>query len=129
MYVNNRFVRDRIIQHAVFQGYSQRLVKGQFPIAVVLISVPFDQVDVNVHPSKGEVRFSRQHQIHEAVKLAVAQTLEEIDHPGWGAAKHDDGDRDLETTSISEAVTKEFGKSVSKSGFEKIERFVEVHRG
>jgi len=83
VYVNQRFVRDRVIQHAVFQGYSQRLVKGQFPIAVVLISVPFDQVDVNVHPSKGEVRFTRQHQIHEAVKLAVAQTLEQIDHPQW----------------------------------------------
>lgn len=83
VYVNQRFVRDRIIQHAVFEGYSQRLVKGQFPIAVVLISVPFDQVDVNVHPTKGEVRFTRQHQIHEAVKVAVAQTLDEIDRPQW----------------------------------------------
>ena len=75
VYVNDRFVRDRIVQHALFQGYSQRLVKGQFPIAIIFIRVPFDQVDINVHPTKNEVRFGQQQQIHDAVKEAVAQTL------------------------------------------------------
>jgi DNA mismatch repair protein MutL len=73
MYVNRRFVRDRIIQHALFQGYSQRLVKGQFPIAVVFIDVTPDTVDVNVHPTKNEVRFSRPHDVHEAVRQAVTK--------------------------------------------------------
>jgi DNA mismatch repair protein MutL len=45
MYVNRRFVRDRIIQHALFQGYSQRLVKGQFPVAAVFIDVAPETVD------------------------------------------------------------------------------------
>jgi DNA mismatch repair protein MutL len=76
IFVNNRFVRDRSIQHGVFQGYAQRLVKGQFPIAVVFIKVPFDQVDVNVHPTKNEVRFVNPHQVHEAVKSAIAQGRE-----------------------------------------------------
>jgi len=44
MYVNRRFVRDRIIQHALFQGYSQRLVKGQFPVAVVFIDVAHQRI-------------------------------------------------------------------------------------
>ena len=83
IFVNGRFVRDRSIQHGIFQGYAQRLVKGQFPLAVVFINVPFDQVDVNVHPTKNEVRFVNPHQVHEAVKGAIAQTLYEIDRLDW----------------------------------------------
>jgi DNA mismatch repair protein MutL len=83
IFVNGRFVRDRSIQHGIFQGYAQRLVKGQFPIAAVFIKIPFDQVDVNVHPTKNEVRFVNPHEIHEAVKSAIAQTLYEIDRLDW----------------------------------------------
>ncbi|RPJ77227.1 MAG: DNA mismatch repair endonuclease MutL, partial [Desulfobacteraceae bacterium] len=81
--VNRRFVRDRVAQHALFQGYSQRLLKGQFPLAVLLIQVPFDQVDVNVHPAKSEVRFARPNDVHELVRRAVAQTLYDVDQPAW----------------------------------------------
>jgi DNA mismatch repair protein MutL len=81
--VNRRFVRDRVVQHALFQGYAQRLVKGQFPLAVLSIQVPFDQVDVNVHPAKSEVRFARPNDVHEAVRRAVAQTLYDVDRPGF----------------------------------------------
>ncbi len=81
--VNRRFVRDRVAQHALFQGYSQRLVKGQFPLAVLLIQVPCDQVDVNVHPAKSEVRFARPNDVHELIRRAVAQTLYDVDRPAW----------------------------------------------
>ncbi len=84
IYVNGRFVHDRIVQHALFEGYAQRLVKGQFPVAVIFINVPFDEVDVNVHPAKNEVRFARQKDVHEAVRQTVAQTLHDMDRPGWG---------------------------------------------
>ncbi len=84
--VNRRFVRDRVAQHALFQGYSQRLVKGQFPLAVLFISVPCDQVDVNVHPAKSEVRFARPNDVHELVRRAVAQTLYDVDQPSWKPA-------------------------------------------
>jgi DNA mismatch repair protein MutL len=87
IYVNGRFVRDRIVQHALFEGYAQRLVKGQFPLAVLFISVPFDEVDVNVHPTKNEVRFARQKEVHETVRQTVAQTLDEADRPAWAPAK------------------------------------------
>jgi DNA mismatch repair protein MutL len=83
IFVNGRYVRDRTIQHAIFDGYAQRLVKGQFPIAVVFIQVPFDTVDVNVHPTKNEVRFANPRQMHQAVKSAVAQTLYEADRLDW----------------------------------------------
>ncbi len=84
IYVNGRFVRDRTVQHALFEGYSQRLVKGQFPLAAVFINVPFDEVDVNVHPTKSEIRFARQREVHAAVQRAVDQTLIAVDRPGWG---------------------------------------------
>ncbi|MCU0584628.1 MAG: DNA mismatch repair endonuclease MutL [Desulfobacterales bacterium] len=83
IFVNNRLVRDRLVQHALFQGYTQRLVKGQFPLAVLFIGLPFDEVDVNVHPSKTEVRFARSNSIHEAVRRAVAQALYDAERPGF----------------------------------------------
>jgi DNA mismatch repair protein MutL len=86
IFVNDRYVRDRTIQHGVFKGFAQRLVKGQFPIAVVFIKIPFDQVDVNVHPTKNEVRFVNPHAVHEAVKSAIAQALYEIDRVNWRPA-------------------------------------------
>jgi DNA mismatch repair protein MutL len=86
VYVNNRFVKDRVVQHALVAGYSQRLVKGQFPVAVLFIQVPFDQVDVNVHPAKNEVRFAAQKWVHDTVQFTVSKVLSRIDRPTWPSA-------------------------------------------
>jgi DNA mismatch repair protein MutL len=82
-FVNDRFVRDRTIQHGIFAGFAQRLVKGQFPVAVIFIRIPFDQVDVNVHPTKNEIRFANPQRVHAAVKGAVAQALYEMERVNW----------------------------------------------
>jgi DNA mismatch repair protein MutL len=84
IFVNGRHVRDRVIRHALFAGYRQRLVKGQHPVATLFITVPHDQVDVNVHPTKNEVRFAQQRSIHDLVQSAVAETLDRRDRPQWG---------------------------------------------
>jgi len=110
IYVNGRRVRDRIIGHALFEGYSQRLVKGRFPVAVIFIKVPFDEVDVNVHPTKNEVRFARQREVHEAVRRTVAQALYEADRPPWHPAETPINRADRVPNRVSEAVQKEFGK-------------------
>lgn len=81
IYVNGRFVRDRTIQHALFEGYAGRLMKGQFPPAVLFISVPADHVDVNVHPRKNEVRFLHQNKVHTVVADAVSAVLNLADRP------------------------------------------------
>ena len=83
VYVNGRNVKDRIIQHALFEGYAGRLQKGRFPLAVLLLKVPADQVDVNVHPAKHEIRFAQQKRIHDAVADAVSKMLRSTDRPGW----------------------------------------------
>ena len=105
VFVNGRYVRDRTIQHAIFEGFTQRLVKGQFPIAVVFIKVPFDEVDVNVHPTKNEVRFVNPHQLHDAVKSAVAQTLYEIDRVNWLPAHGAESQASQKSPQIAEPVS------------------------
>lgn len=74
-YVNRRFVRDRILTHAVLQGYETLLMKGRYPAAVLGFEIPFEEVDVNVHPAKYEVRFRRQAEVHDAVAEAVRDAL------------------------------------------------------
>lgn len=74
-YVNRRFVRDRIITHAVLQGYETLLMKGRYPAAVLFLEIPYGEVDVNVHPAKYEVRFRHQSEVHEAVVQAVREGL------------------------------------------------------
>ena len=105
IFVNGRYVRDRTIQHAIFDGYAQRLVKGQFPIAVVFIRVPFDEVDVNVHPTKNEVRFVNPNQLHQAVKNAVAQTLYETDRVNWLPSDRSDSPAPEQSPQIAEPVS------------------------
>ncbi len=85
LFVNGRWVRDRVIQHALFAGYTGRLMKGQYPVSVLLLRVPFDQVDVNVHPTKHEIRFVRQKMVHDTVRDAVSDALRQSDPTRWGA--------------------------------------------
>lgn len=75
LYVNGRFVRDRVLLRAVQEGYREFLVAGRQPIAVVHLTVPPDSIDVNVHPAKAEIRFSRPNQIFDWVVGAVREAL------------------------------------------------------
>ncbi|MFH0999030.1 MAG: DNA mismatch repair endonuclease MutL [Pseudomonadota bacterium] len=83
VFVNGRLVRNRMVQHALIQAYGGRLMKGQFPMAVLFITVPCDEVDVNVHPSKQEVRFSRHQHIYDAIVAAVSDGLVREEKPSW----------------------------------------------
>jgi len=75
VYVNRRNVRERLLTHAVIEGYGSRLMKGRYPYAVVFVEIDPTLVDVNVHPSKQEVRFHQNRLVHDAVKTAVEETL------------------------------------------------------
>jgi DNA mismatch repair protein MutL len=74
-FVNGRYVRDKVLTHAILFGYETLLMKGQYPAAVLFIELPFSDVDVNVHPAKYEVRFRRQSDVHDAVSRAVREAL------------------------------------------------------
>jgi len=86
-FVNGRFIRDRGIVHAVIDGFSGRLMKGRFPVAVLYLDVPAGEVDVNVHPTKHEVRFARRRDIYTTVNTAVSRALADAGiHPGSSPA-------------------------------------------
>lgn len=83
LYVNGRPVRDRGVQSALFDGFRGRLMRGQFPVAVLLLDLPPDAVDVNVHPAKSEVRFSDGRAVRGAVTRAVIDALSAGEKPRW----------------------------------------------
>jgi DNA mismatch repair protein MutL len=83
-YVNRRFVRDKVLNHAVMEAYTGHLMKGKFPLVVLFVSVHHDDVDVNVHPTKNSVRFGAPRQVHDAVARAVSESLRKHDRPTWG---------------------------------------------
>ncbi len=116
VYVNGRFVRDRVIQHALFDGYRERLVKGQFPLGVLFMHIPFDQVDVNVHPTKNEIRFVNKRNVHEKVARIVSETLKLSDRTKWASPKF----QQEEKYYISESVA-EFRRQTTEDGGRKTE--------
>jgi DNA mismatch repair protein MutL len=81
LYVNQRHVRDRLLMHAVMEGYGQRLMKGRYPQVALFLDVDPSQVDVNVHPAKHEIRLQQGRIIHQAVIAAVQQGLGRNIHP------------------------------------------------
>ena len=75
IFVNGRLVRNRLLLHAINQAYRNILPSGMFPVALVFLVVPATEVDVNVHPTKMEVRFRRTNFIHDFTHDAIRQTL------------------------------------------------------
>ncbi len=75
-FINGRFVRDKVILHATQQGYSHLLPKGQHPAMFLYLTMDPKLLDVNVHPSKAEVRFAFQQDVHQFVAHGVRAALE-----------------------------------------------------
>ncbi len=75
LFVNNRLVHDRGLIAALFQGYRGRIMKGCYPMGVVCVDLPYDQVDVNVHPTKREIKFLMPQPVYQAVGRAVSKAL------------------------------------------------------
>jgi DNA mismatch repair protein MutL len=73
IYVNHRGIRDRFLTQAVMEGYGQRLMKGRYPQAVLLIDIDPTLVDVNVHPAKQEIRFRQGLLVSRFISDAINQ--------------------------------------------------------
>lgn len=74
-YINGRFIRDKVVQHAVMQAYRGVIDRGRYPVVALFIELPPGEVDVNVHPTKHEVRFRRQSVVHDAIQGAIEEVL------------------------------------------------------
>jgi DNA mismatch repair protein MutL len=75
LFVNGRWVQDTSLSYAVVQAYHTFLMTGRYPAAVLMISVPPEEVDVNVHPTKAEVRFQNPNAIFSVVQRAVRRAI------------------------------------------------------
>jgi DNA mismatch repair protein MutL len=75
IFVNRRIVKDRTIAHAIIDAYSMASIKERSPEVHLFIEMPPDAVDVNVHPTKAEVRFREQSLVHEVVRRAIMDAL------------------------------------------------------
>jgi len=75
IFVNRRLVRDRLILHAIHEAYRNILPPAVFPATLLFLEMPYDEVDVNVHPAKIEVRFRRSQFVHDFARDAIRQAL------------------------------------------------------
>jgi DNA mismatch repair protein MutL len=75
VFVNRRIVKDRTIAHAIIEAYSVATIKERSPEVHLFLSIAPDRVDVNVHPTKAEVRFLEQSLIHEVLRRALSDAL------------------------------------------------------
>ncbi|HEU4415568.1 MAG TPA: DNA mismatch repair endonuclease MutL, partial [Candidatus Angelobacter sp.] len=75
VFVNGRLIRDRMVQHAIIEGYRNILPPTVFPVVLLFIELPHEEVDANVHPSKTEVRFRQHALVHDFVRESVRAAL------------------------------------------------------
>ncbi len=75
VFVNRRLVRDRLILHAIHEAYRNILPPNAFPLTLLFLELPYNEVDVNVHPAKIEVRFRRSQFVHDFARDAIRQAL------------------------------------------------------
>jgi DNA mismatch repair protein MutL len=74
-YVNNRIVKDRLINHAIRQAYGERIFSGRYPCYVLYLTLDPKEVDVNVHPTKHEVRFQESRLVHDFIVSSIEKML------------------------------------------------------
>ena len=75
IFVNRRLVRDRLMLHAIHEAYRNILPPDVFPVALLFIDLPCEEVDVNVHPAKIEVRFRHSQRVHDFARDTIRQAL------------------------------------------------------
>ena len=74
-FINGRWIQSRLLGYAVEEAYRGFLMERRYPLVVMKLSVPLDEVDVNVHPAKNEVRFLKEGEAFSAVQRAVRRGL------------------------------------------------------
>ena len=84
LYVNGRAVRDRLLQRAVLTAYEALMARGKYPVALIFVGISTSQVDVNVHPSKREIRFRNPGEVISTVREALFGALSAIGSRSYG---------------------------------------------
>ncbi len=75
-FINGRFVKDKIIAGGLLEGFRSVLPHGVYPVAFLFLEIPHEELDVNVHPAKTEVRFRRSQAVKDVIAEAIRQALQ-----------------------------------------------------
>ena len=78
LFLNRRFIKDRLLNSAVYSAYRSLVKRGEFPFFVINLAIPADQVDVNVHPMKIEARFKDEGRVYHVLRSGVNDTIQPI---------------------------------------------------
>ena len=123
IFVNGRGVKDRTIAHAIVHAYSTTTIKERSPEVHLFLEMPPDRVDVNVHPTKAEVRFLEQSLVHEVLRRAIGEALEQgpapeigLDPVAPGVGRAGGMASGVEVTSAASAVDQTGWRPVSSPG-------------
>lgn len=76
VYINRRMIKDKLIQHAITKAYAEKIYPGRYPACLLYFTVPASEVDVNVHPTKHEVRFKDPRLIHDFILATILKNIE-----------------------------------------------------
>ena len=79
LFINLRPVSSRALNHAVFEGYGSILPRERYPVSIIFLTIDLDQVDVNVHPTKREIRFSDESMVYKTLLRAIRMALQNSD--------------------------------------------------
>jgi DNA mismatch repair protein MutL len=112
LFINRRFVRDQLIGRALSEGYRSVLPQGVYPAALLFLEVPLEEVDVNVHPAKTEVRFRRAAAVADAVRESVRATLASA---GYVRASNALKEREVSAQGAAAEDTKEENEALSQT--------------
>ena len=125
IFMNGRYIKDRLLNSAVYSAYQSLVKRGEYPFFVINIEMPYDQVDVNVHPMKTEVRFHDEWRVYHVLKSGVNESLSRILNtiPSFQKSNSD-------VDSFFQASSKQSGfrfnsglnEEINKSNIEKIDR-------
>lgn len=115
VYVNSRYIKSKIISDAIYEGFGTNLMEGRHPFFTVFIDVDPEVVDVNVHPTKIEIKFENELEIYEFIKNHVREVFEK--NETFKPFEKKEFDTKLDE-SIGEIVTKnEFGNKVKSKSY------------
>ena len=78
LFLNRRFIKDRLINNSVYGAYQSLIKRGEYPFFLINLILPYDQVDVNVHPMKTEVRFTDEWRVFNVLKAGINDSLSSI---------------------------------------------------
>lgn len=76
VYINHRMVKDKLMHHAIKQAYENRLYPGRHPSCLLYLILPGEEIDVNVHPTKDEVRFQNPRLVHDFISSEIRRVIE-----------------------------------------------------